>query len=98
MVSNEEIFDALNKIDTYLYRYKDKYVGSPTTNDKLNLGILAQELQKNPLTRSCVVEGPEGLLEIDSRFLAMTIMSLLPVFSDEITKINERITKIEEGR
>ena len=68
------IIPLMAEIDSYLYQYtpeaQKEYAGTGMMNDKNNLGVMAQDLQKNPLTEPAVIEDEKGNLALDSGRLA----------------------------
>lgn len=66
--------DCFAQIDAYLYKYKPEaqaeYAGTGMVNDQQNFGVMAQELQENPLTQAAVVEDENGSLTVDGSRLS----------------------------
>lgn len=64
------IVPLFSTIDSYLYKYKpeaqEEYAGTGMMNDDSNLGVMAQELQNNPLTAPAVKTDEKGNLALDT--------------------------------
>jgi hypothetical protein len=64
------IVPLFSTIDSYLYKYKpeaqEEYAGTGMMNDDNNLGVMAQELQGNPLTAPAVKTDEKGNLALDT--------------------------------
>jgi len=64
------IVPLFSTIDSYLYKYKpeaqEEYAGTGMMNDDSNLGVMAQELQGNPLTAPAVKTDEKGNLALDT--------------------------------
>lgn len=62
------------EIDSFLYKYKpeaqEQYAGTGRVNNENNFGVMAQDLQQNPLTQATVVEDENGNLSVDGSRLA----------------------------
>jgi hypothetical protein len=73
-LSDGEIIPEFAQIDAFLYDYtpeaQEEYAGTGAVNDKRNFGIMAQDLQDNPLTNTAVVEDDKGKLAIDGSRLS----------------------------
>lgn len=91
------ISDCLDGISAYLFKYKDgyqkKYNDCGITDDKVHLGVMAQELEKNPLTESAVYENEDGIKQVDTRQMAMIDMALISDLADRIKKLEEKVGK-----
>ena len=66
--------DLAQNVGNYLYEYKDQFKGENGANDKLNLGIMAQQIAKVPGLNAAVVPNPngDGTLSVDAGRLALT--------------------------
>lgn len=64
------IIPMMAQIDSYLYNYKpeaqEEYAGTGMMNNDNNLGVMAQELQENPLTAPAVKTDAKGNLALDT--------------------------------
>lgn len=91
-----ERYGSLSKmiegIDNYVYSYtdeaKEKYPGQ--TNSDINIGPMAQDLEKNPITASAVEEDAEGIKHVNGTRLALDAIAL-------ISDMSKRISELEGG-
>lgn len=68
------LIDLASNVGNYMYEYKDENKGEPGANDKLNLGIMAQQLQKVPGLDASVITNEDGSLAVDGARLALTTL------------------------
>ena len=92
---NEDIIKIFSKIDAIQFTYKDKAHEIPNAeergvDDDLHYGIKAQDLEKNPLTKSAVVEDEQGNKLVDTKELTTINSAII----SEICKRLEIIEKI----
>ena len=82
-------------IDTFLYKYKDDvqeaYNESGKTDDKMHVGVMAQDLQDNPITRDCVREDENGLLEVDTQRLCLTLAGIVAQLCKKVEELEARL-------
>ena len=90
MDDKESISEVFSRIDSYLYKYNDKakdlYQGTKGVDDKEHFGVMAQELQENPVTSATVQTDENGYLEVDT---AQLVMTLTAVVSDLAKRVND---------
>ena len=91
---NEDIIKIFAKIDAIQFTYKDKAHNIPDAekrgvDDDLHYGIKAQDLEKNPLTASAVVEDDQGNKLVDTK-------ELTTINSAVISEICKRLEIIEK--
>lgn len=90
--------DCFAQIDSYLYRYKPGVVdayngqekGSPV-NDEQNFGVMAQDLQANPLTRAAVEEDNNGYLMLDGGRLSSINTAMIAELCKKVKELEEYI-------
>ena len=88
-----ERYGSLSKmiegIDNYVYEYtdeaKDKY--PEQTNDDINIGPMAQDLENNPITASAVEEDADGIKHISGTRLALDAIALISDMSKRISEL-----------
>lgn len=99
----KDITKIFGDINTFLYRYKDNIQNEKTslgltnnelgkTDDKNHIGIMAQELMGNPLTKDCVIEDEKGYLEVDTNRLTLTIAGVLAQLCKKVEEL-EKVVK-----
>lgn len=91
---NEDIIKVFAKIDAIQFTYKDKAHNIPDAenrgvDDDLHYGIKAQDLEKNPMTASAVVEDEQGNKLVDTK-------ELTTINSAVISEICKRLEIIEK--
>lgn len=76
-------------IDNYVYEYtdeaKDKYPDQ--TNGDMNIGPMAQDLEKNPITASAVEEDADGIKHVNGTRLALDAIALISDMSKRISEL-----------
>ena len=82
-------------IDSYLYKYKDsaqdEYAGTGMVNDDNNLGVMAQELQENPLTEPAVKTDEKGNLALDTGRLTSINTAMIAELCKKVQAIEEQM-------
>ena len=91
---NEDIIKIFSKINAIQFTYKDKAHEIPNAeergvDDDLHYGIKAQDLEKNPLTKSAVIEDEQGNKLVDTK-------ELTTINSAVISEICKRLEIIEK--
>ena len=75
--------------DNYVYEYtdeaKEKY--PEQTNDEINIGPVAQDLEKNPITASAVEEDANGIKHVNGTRLALDAIALISDMSKRISEL-----------
>ena len=79
----------MEDLDTYLYTYKpeaqEQYPNE--TNDKENIGPMAQQLEKNPLTAASVNEDENGIKHVNGGKLALAAISAISDLSKRLSEL-----------
>ena len=76
-------------IDNYVYEYTDeaKEIYPEQTNDEVNIGPVAQDLEKNPITASAVEEDADGIKHVNGTRLALDAIALISDMSKRISEL-----------
>lgn len=76
-------------IDNYVYTYTDeaKEAYPDQTNDDVNIGPMAQDLEKNPITASAVKEDENGIKHVDGTRLALDAIAMISDMSKRISEL-----------
>lgn len=82
-----DIVDLMSKIHSYTYEYKPEFKNHEGCDDDVHVGIVAQELEANPITESSVIENEEGLKMIDTSDLTLVNTSVIAKLCEEIADI-----------
>lgn len=98
-VFNDDIIDLFSKINAYDFAYTDKakdlYLGNKGVDNDEHVGVMAQELQQNPITDSTVTKDKNGYLSIDTKELTMADTAVLSDVCKRLLQIEERLNKLE---
>lgn len=70
-VSDEQVSEALRKIEMYTYRYKD-----PADGAGRRAGPMADDLLADPILRTTVRNGPDGMKRVDTGALSLVMAGL----------------------
>ena len=87
------ISELVESIQPYIYKYTDEAQDTypNETDDKERVGLLAQDLEKNPITAGSVMEDKNGIKHVNGAQLAMEAIAL-------ISDMSKRISEIEENK
>ena len=98
-VFNDDIIDLFSKINAYDFAYTDKakdlYLGNKGVDNDEHVGVMAQELQQNPITDSTVAKDENGYLSIDTKELTMADTAVLSDVCKRLLQAEERLHKLE---
>ena len=98
-VFNDNIIDLFSKINAYDFAYTDKakdlYLGNKGVDNDEHVGVMAQELQQNPITDSTVAKDENGYLSIDTKELTMADTAVLSDVCKRLLQVEERLNKLE---
>lgn len=81
------LIDLASNVGNYMYEYKDENKEEPGANDKLNLGIMAQQLQKVPGLDASVITNEDGSLAVDGARLALTTLGYVSTLAKLILQM-----------
>ena len=98
-VFNDDIIDLFSKINAYDFAYTDKakdlYLGNKGVDNDEHVGVMAQELQQNPITDSTVTKDENGYFSIDTKELTMADTAVLSDVCKRLLQVEERLNKLE---
>lgn len=79
--SDCDVVECFSKLNAYDFKYKPEalklYGEEKSVDDGENIGVMAQELESNPITENVVSENEEGFKEIDAKKLTATNSAVL---------------------
>ena len=79
--SDCDVVECFSKLNAYDFKYKPQalklYGEEKSVDDGENVGVMAQELESNPITENVVSENEEGFKEIDTKKLTATNSAVL---------------------
>ena len=94
--------DEFARINAYLYKYKPEaraaYGGEKGVDDRVHVGVMAQELAENPVTESTVSEDENGFLQVDTRQLCLTLAAVVSDLSRRVLELEEQAETKQEAR
>lgn len=71
----EYLVELARNVGNYLYEYKDQFKNESGANDKLNLGIMAQQVAQVPGLNAAIIQNPnDGSLSVDANRLALSTL------------------------
>ena len=71
----EYLVELARNVGNYLYEYKDQFKDESGANDKLNLGIMAQQVAQVPGLNAAIIQNPnDGSLSVDANRLALSTL------------------------
>ncbi len=87
--------DTFANINSYLYKYKPEiqkeYNGEKHVDGEPHVGVLAQELEANPVTQSTVKTDENGFKNVDTAQLALTLAAVVSDMAKEIKDLKNKI-------
>ena len=92
---NDDIVDAFSKLNAYEFKYTpealDLYEGTKGVDEGTNIGVMAQELEANPVTQNTVVEDENGYKNIEVGKLAAADTAVLSDVCKRLLAIEEKL-------
>jgi hypothetical protein len=76
--------EAAHALEGQDYAYKDEFTPPEQKRGEVNHGPMAQNMEKNPLTRTAVKKDPRGMRMVDMNKLVKVHSSLIDHLQDEI--------------
>ena len=89
MIRDNSTVNAMSNIDSYIFRYKPEaqklYKGRSGVDNDVHVGVMAQDLEKNPVTASTVSTDPvTGYKQIDTGELTLANTAVISDLAKEI--------------
>ena len=92
-MENKSISEIFSDIDGYLYKYNQMAQGlygkEKGVDNQEHVGVMAQELAENPVTKSAVLEDENGFLEVDTKELVMTLTAVVADLSKRVEDLED---------
>ena len=93
---DDKIIDNFAKISAISFEYNDeaksKYGQEKAVDDNQHIGVIAQELEANPITEGAVKTNENGDLEVDTRHLTFTDTAAIGELSRRVLALEEAIS------
>ena len=83
------ISDLASKLNSYLFEYKPEAQEEYGVDDKEHVGVMAQEMEKNPITASNVIEDENGIKHIDTNQQTLTNLALIADLARRLADLEE---------
>lgn len=95
---DDKIIDNFAKISAISFKYNDKakskYGEERAVDDSNHIGVIAQELEKNPITEGTVKANENGDLEVDTRHLTFADTAAIAELSRRVLALEEVVKEI----
>jgi hypothetical protein len=92
---NDDIVKAFANINSYEFKYKPEalrlYGESKGVDENTNVGVMAQELEQNPVTANTVTEDENGFKNIDTGKLAAANAAVLADVCKRLLAIEKQL-------
>ena len=89
----KDITTIFSDIDTFLYKYNKKAQEDYAQDDKDHIGVMAQELQENPLTKDCVETNADGKLFVNTDRLTLTLAGVLAQLCKKVEELEKVVSR-----
>ena len=95
LFGTDDIVKLFSHINSYEFKYTPKalrlYNGTKGVDEGTNIGVMAQELEENPVTANTVVEDENGYKNIETNKLATTEAAVLADVCKRLIAIEEKL-------
>lgn len=95
LFGTDDIVELFSHINSYEFKYTPKalrlYNGTKGVDDGTNIGVMAQELEQNPVTQNVVSEDENGYKNIQTDKLAATDAAVLADVCKRLIAIEEKL-------
>ena len=97
---DDKIIDNFAKISAISFEYNDeaksKYGQEKAVDDNQHIGVIAQELEANPVTEGAVKTNENGDLEVDTRHLTFADTAAIGELSRRILALEEAVKELQQ--
>ena len=95
LFGTDDIVKLFSHINSYEFKYTPKalrlYNGTKGVDEGTNIGVMAQELEENPVTANMIVEDENGYKNIETNKLATTEAAVLADVCKRLIAIEEKL-------
>lgn len=92
---DKDIVECLSRINAYEFKYKPEalrlYKDTNHVDEGTNIGVMAQELEANPVTANSVVEDENGYKQIDTAKLTAADTAVLADVCKRLIAIEQKL-------
>lgn len=97
---DDKIIDNFAKISAISFEYNDeaksKYGQEKAVDDNQHIGVIAQELEANPITEGAVKTNKNGDLEVDTRHLTFADTAAIGELSRRVLALEEAVKELQQ--
>ena len=97
---DDKIIDNFAKISAISFEYNDeaksKYGQEKAVDDNQHIGVIAQELETNPITEGAVKTNENGDLEVDTRHLTFADTAAIGELSRRVLALEEAVKELQQ--
>ena len=97
---DDKIIDNFAKISAISFEYNDeaksKYGQEKAVDDNQHIGVIAQELEANPITEGAVKTNENGDLEVDTRHLTFTDTAAIGELSRRVLALEDAVKELQQ--
>ena len=95
LFGTDDIVKLFSHINSYEFKYTPKalrlYNGTKGVDEGTNIGVMAQELEENPVTENTVIDDENGYKNIETNKLATTEAAVLADVCKRLIAIEEKL-------
>ena len=95
LFGTDDIVELFSHINSYEFKYTPKalrlYNGAKGVDEGTNIGVMAQELEENPVTENTVIDDENGYKNIETNKLATTEAAVLADVCKRLIAIEEKL-------
>ena len=97
---DDKIIDNFAKISAISFEYNDeaksKYGQEKAVDDNQHIGVIAQELESNPVTEGAVKTNENGDLEVDTRHLTFADTAAIGELSRRVLALEDAVKELQQ--
>jgi hypothetical protein len=97
---DDKIINNFAKISAISFEYNDeaksKYGQEKAVDDNQHIGVIAQELEANPVTEGAVKTNENGDLEVDTRHLTFADTAAIGELSRRVLALEEAVKELQQ--
>lgn len=97
---DDKIINNFAKISAISFEYNDeaksKYGQEKAVDDNQHIGVIAQELEANPITEGAVKTNENGDLEVDTRHLTFADTAAIGELSRRVLALEEAVKELQQ--
>lgn len=95
LFGTDDIVELFSHINSYEFKYTPKalrlYNGTKGVDEGTNIGVMAQELEENPVTENTVIDDENGYKNIETNKLAAADTAVLADVCKRLIAIEEKL-------